>query len=454
MGMDTHIQSIVSWEYARQQQELEMIASENYVSKQVMDAYANVFTNKYSEWYPGRRYYGWQVWVDKLELLCQWRALKMFGLVDGDEQDTLNASWFEALKMSLKSAEWACNVQPLSGSPANLAVYLWCIEPWDTILWMDLWAWWHLTHGHPLNASGVFYNIVAYGVTEDTHVIDYEDVKSKALEHKPAIIIAWFSAYSRKIEWSEFSKICDKVEEVHGYRPLLLVDMAHVAGLIAWWVYPDPFPHVDIVTTTTHKTLRWPRGGLVFMRKWKLQRNNKEMSLTKLVNRWVFPGIQWWPHEHVVAAKAVAFKEVIDANFASYAADVVTNAQALSAELSNKWWSIVSGWTDNHLLMLDITHRSWEATWADGKIAEHVLEEVGISCNKNMIPFDTRSPMNPSWIRLGTSAITTRWLGVDEMKVIAEVIDDALIHHENPEKLAELKNRIRILCEKFPLWYD
>lgn len=452
--MDTHIQSLIAWEYNRQKQELEMIASENYVSKQVMEAYANVFTNKYSEWYPGKRYYGGQMWVDKLELLCQWRALKMFGLVEGDESDTTDVQWFSDLKASLKSAEWSCNVQPLSGSPANLAVYLWCLKPWDTILWMDLWAWWHLTHGHPLNASGVFYNIVAYGVTQDEHLIDYNEVMEKALEHQPAMILAGFSAYSRKIEWSEFTKICDAVEATHGYRPLLMVDMAHVAGLIAWGVYPDPFPHVDIVTTTTHKTLRWPRGGLVFMRKGKVKRNNEEISLTKLINRWVFPGMQWWPHEHVIAAKAVAFKEVIDADFASYAAAVVKNAQALSQALVDMWWSIVSGWTDNHLLMVDITQKGWISTWADGKIAEHVLEEVGISCNKNMIPFDTRSPMNPSGIRLGTPAITTRGLGVEEIKIIASVIDQAIVHHDNADKVIELKKIIHSLCEKFPLWYD
>ena len=451
--MDSHVQSLVDGEYTRQQHELEMIASENYVSKAVMDAYANVFTNKYSEGYPGKRYYGGQMRVDRLELLCQWRALKMFWLVEGEEAPTTTPAWFDALKASLKSADWACNVQPLSGSPANLAVFLWCIKPWDTILGMDLGAWGHLTHGHPLNASWVYYDIQAYGVTEDTHLINYDDVRKKALECKPALIIAWFSAYSRKIEWEVFAQICDEVEKTHGYRPLLMVDMAHVAWLIAWWVYPDPFPHVDIVTTTTHKTLRWPRGWLVYMRKWKLTRNNQEMSLTKLINRWVFPGMQWWPHEHVIAAKAVAFKEVIDADFNEYTKKVVENAQTIAAELMHMWRSVVSNGTDNHLLMVDITQKNGVDTWADGKIAEHVLEEVGISCNKNMIPFDTRSPMNPSGVRIWTSAVTTRGLGTEEMKIIARVMDEALINHADEAKIAALKAEIQALCEKFPLRY-
>jgi glycine hydroxymethyltransferase len=229
MPMDKHIDALIAGEHTRQQHELEMIASENYVSQAVMDAYANLFTNKYSEGYPGKRYYGGQAWVDRLERLCQWRALKMFGLISADESDTTTEEGYTQLQQDLKDANWACNVQPLSGSPANLAVYLRCLQPGDTILGMDLGAGGHLTHGHPLNASGVYYNIVAYGVTKGTDLIDYDDVLAKALEHKPSLILAGFSAYSRRIERSKFADICTKVEEMHGYRPLLMVDMAHVA---------------------------------------------------------------------------------------------------------------------------------------------------------------------------------------------------------------------------------
>lgn len=462
-SMDTVVAQLIAGEYNRQKHELELIASENYVSKEVMDAYANVFTNKYSEGYPGKRYYGWQEWVDKLELLCQWRALKMFDLIEEDEPDALAENGRELLKASLKTSKWSCNVQPLSGSPANTAVYLRCIKPGDTILGMDLWAGWHLTHGHPLNVSWVFYNIVPYGVDEKTHCIDYDALEAKALEHKPALILAWFSAYPRTLDREAFARIANKVKEVHGYKPLVMADVCHISWLIAWWVVSSPFPYVDIVTTTTHKSLRGPRGALIFMKKGKLKRNGEEISLTKMVNRWVFPGTQWGPHEHIIAAKAVAFEEIISGQtniprtpkwFDVYAKTVVNNAKILADELMAKWRNLVSWWTDNHIVLVDVTTRSWKDTGIGGKVAEHILEEVGLSCNKNMIPFDQRSPMDPSGIRLWTPAITTRGLWVEEMKIIADVIDQALLAHDDADILCALKSRIQSLCELFPLWYD
>lgn len=493
--MDTQIQALITGEYHRQQHELELIASENYVSKAVMDAYANVFTNKYSEGYPSKRYYGGQQWVDKLERVCQWRALEMFHLhkksdepfdkklrvtdeirwsvpivKNIEEPDTMTEGGYAQLRQDLKDADRAVNVQPLSGSPANLAVYLWCLEPGDTILGMDLDAGGHLTHGHPLNASWKCYQIVSYGVEKETERLDYAQVMSQALEHKPKLILAWFSAYSRKIDWAKFVEVADAVEKKHRYRPLLMVDMAHVAGLIAGGVYPDPFPHVDIVTTTTHKTLRWPRWWLIYMKKGKLARNGKEINLVAAINRGLFPGMQGGPHEHIIAAKAVAFGEILwaeswklkapsqqttgfDMSWEEYAQKVVSNTQNLSQALIDLWWNLVSGWTDNHLLMIDVTKKWSENTGIWWKIAEKTLEKIWISVNKNMIPFDQRSPMDPSGLRIGTPAITTRGLGGEEMKQIAELIDLALIHHDDDLFLAGLKAKVQTICEKFPLWY-
>lgn len=441
--IDNKLRDILAQEQQRQAEWLEMIASENYVSPDVLAAYNNVFTNKYSEWYPWARYYGWNDIVDELEIYTQQKALALF--------------WLDTWR--------AVNVQPLSWSPANLAVYMWVIKPWDTVLAMDLNAWGHLSHGHKLNASAMYYNFVSYGLVRVTMEIDYDDIRSKALTHKPAMIIAWFSAYPKHIDWQRFATIADEVSKVHGYRPLLMADIAHIAGLIVWGVLSSPFPFFDIVTTTTHKTLRWPRWALIYMRK-------DDRDLEKKINRGVFPWLQWWPHEHVIYAKAVAFDEALQPSFKDYARSVVVNAQALAAELVALWWPVLTWTTENHIVLLDVTKRSmkdinldvisnattWHEkslleTWLTWKIAEHTLEKIWISVNKNLLPFDTHTPMDPSGIRLGTPAITTRWLWVNQMKQVAWLISRALEHYANDAVLQELHNEVKELCKKFPLPY-
>jgi len=440
--IDQTLEWILAHELNRQQNELELIASENYVSKDVLNAYANVFTNKYSEGYPGARYYGGQEYVDQLERVAQERALQLF---------------------LLDTSVWWVNVQAHSGSPANLAVYLWLLKPGDTVLAMDLNAWGHLSHGHKLNASAIYYHFVPYGVLPSTFDVDYDDIRSKALELKPAMIVAWFSAYPKSIDWERFAAIADEVSKVHGYRPILMADIAHIAGLIAGGVCSSPFPYFDIVTTTTHKTLRWPRGALIYSR----------AQYNKQVDRGVFPGVQWWPHEHTIFAKAVAFQEALQPSFAEYAKKIIENAKVLAEELVALGRNVLTGTTENHIVLVDVTKRiknhelkiissndrmtEWQndgidtgLTW---KIAEHTLEKIGISINKNTLPFDTRSPMDPSGIRLGTPAITTRGLWADEVRQVAWIISRALENHTNEEVLASLKNEVKILCEKFPLRY-
>ncbi len=419
---DEKVQSIIDMEYDRQSNELEMIASENYVSKEVMMAYSNVFTNKYSEGYIWKRYYWWQENVDKIEALAQERALNIF---------------------DLNPNNWHVNVQALSWGPANLAVYLWLLKPWDTILWMDLSAGGHLSHWHKLNWSWVYYNIVSYWVREDNNLIDYDEVEKKALEHKPSLILAWFSAYPRNIDWSKFSEIADKVESKHWYRPILMADIAHIAWLIAWKQISSPFEYFDIVTSTTHKTLRWPRWWVIYCK----------TEYQKEIDRGVFPGIQWWPHEHIIAAKAVAFGEILNSDFANYAKNVIENAQILSSELINKWYNVITWWTDNHIVILDVTEKNNQDTWVAGKEVEEILESVWISVNKNMIPFDKRKPLDPSWLRLWTAAITTRWLGKEEMIKLANIIDEAILNLNNTKKLQELKLKVSNICNKFPLKY-
>ncbi len=420
--IDPQLSDILAHEYARQSDELEMIASENYVSKDVMQAYANVFTNKYSEGNPWARYYGGQEYVDQLEVETQKRALRMFGV--SEEQRGVN-------------------VQPLSGSPANLAVYMWVLKPWDTVLAMDLNAWGHLSHGHKLNASAIYYNFLPYGVKPDSYDIDYDDLRSKALEHKPAMIVAWFSAYPKTLDRQRFAAIADEVSETHGYRPLLMADIAHIAGLIAWEAISSPFPYFDIVTTTTHKTLRGPRGALIYYRK----------PLEKQINRGVFPGLQWWPHEHVIFAKAVAFNEVLQPSWKEYAAKVIANAKLLASELVALGRPVLTWTTENHIVLLDTTKRNNADTWLTGKIAEKVLEDIGISVNKNLLPFDTRSPMDPSGLRLWTPAITTRGLWADEIKQVASIISRGLENYQNTDALVALKQEVKELCGEFPLRY-
>lgn len=498
--IDGILQKILKDEHERQATELEMIASENYVSWDVMQAYGNVFTNKYSEGYPGARYYGGQVYVDRLEELTQHRALRLFGLLETPKEKVGfdSATWAaneavaEKVHRDLSLAPWAVNVQPLSWSPANLAVYMWVLKPGDTVLAMDLQAWWHLTHGHKLNWSAVYYNFISYGIVPETYELDYDDIRSKALEHKPAMILAGFSAYPKNIDRSRFAAIADEVSKVHGYRPLLMADIAHIAGLIAWGVLSSPFPYMDIVTTTTHKTLRGPRGALIYMRKgkrdtqgwygtdWVFRDGNVQgdlRDLEKEINRGVFPGLQWGPHEHVIMAKAVAFAEVLQPSFHTYAEHVVENARLLASELVALWRDVLTGTTENHMVLLDVTKKrtvavdenmqdvdAWNShntfvfgerqpTWLTGKSAELILERVGISVNKNLLPFDTRTPMDPSGLRLGTPAITTRWLWVQDIKTVASIISRALDAGDHYDTLTILKAEIAALCARFPLWY-
>lgn len=429
--IDKKLSDILAHEQQRQSEWLELIASENYVSKDVMQAYANIFTNKYSEWNPGARYYGWNEFVDDLERETQKRALEMFKASD---------------------AERGVNVQPLSWSPANLAVYMWVLKPWDTVLAMDLNAWWHLSHGHKLNASAIYYNFVPYGILPDTFEIDYDEIRSKALELKPSMIVAWFSAYPKTIDRQRFAAIADEVSKTHGYRPILMADIAHIAGLIAGEAISSPFSSFDIITTTTHKTLRGPRGALIYYRK----------NFEKQINRGVFPGLQWWPHEHVIYAKAVAFNEVLQPSWKDYANKVIENAKVLASELVSLWWEVLTWTTENHIVLLDVTKKANSEQWISnsnetsltGKIAEEVLEKIWISVNKNLLPFDTRSPMDPSGLRLGTPAITTRGLWSEEIKQVASIISRALENYSNEWVLDSLKNEVKQLCNRFPLRYN
>ncbi|EKE26756.1 MAG: hypothetical protein ACD_4C00159G0001 [uncultured bacterium (gcode 4)] len=404
---DKELFNFIEDERIRQENEIELIASENYVSEAVMEAAGSILTNKYSEWYPWKRYYAWQINIDKIENLAINRAKEIFG------------------------AEYV-NVQPLSGSPANLAVYMAVLNPWDTVLWMSLDQWGHLSHWHPLNFSWLLYNIVWYNLDKETELIDMDEVEKLAILHKPKMIIAWFSAYSRNLDWKRFREIADKVWAV------LMADIAHIAWLIAWGVLENPVSYCDIVTTTTHKTLRWPRGAIIM---------SKDEFWPKIA-RAVFPWVQGWPHENLIAAKAIAFKEALDDNFKKYSRQVIDNARLLSDELKNYWFRIISWWTDNHLILIDVFWSFW-ISWKD---AEITLEKVWISCNKNMIPYDPRKPLDPSGIRIWTPAITTRWMKENEMKIVAKIIFEAIKNSGNEERLKELKNEIKMLCEKFPIY--
>lgn len=414
---------LIEKEAERQDEEIELIASENYVSREVLEANGSILTNKYSEWYPGKRYYAWQEFIDQIEQLAIDRAKELF--------------WAEYV-----------NVQPLSGSPANLAVYLWVLKPGDTVLWLSLDQWGHLSHGHPMNFSWMLYNIVPYFLNKETEEIDMDEVERLALEHKPQMILAWFSAYPRSLNWKRFREIADKVWAI------LMADIAHIAWLIAWGVLENPVPYCDIVTTTTHKTLRWPRWAIIM---------SKE-KFAKDLARAVFPWVQGWPHENLIAAKAVAFWEALKPEFKEYAAQVVKNARELAKELMNAWFKIVSNWTDNHLILIDVFGSFW-VTW---KEAEKALELAWLSTNKNMVPYDPRKPMDPSWIRVWTPAATTRWMKEDEMKIIARVFKEAILIvkdyklknwetwiFEDTEVLnwlKKLKQEILELCKKFPIY--
>jgi len=393
-------------EKTRQQANIELIASENFVSEAVMEAQGSVLTNKYAEGYPEKRYYGGCEHVDVVENIARDRLKEIFG------------------------AEHA-NVQPHSGSQANMAVYMTALEPGDTVLGMNLSHGGHLTHGSTVNFSGIQYNFVEYGVDEVTETIDYSDVREKAIQHKPKMIVAGASAYSRTLNFAKFREIAD---EVGAY---LMVDMAHIAGLVAAGEHPNPVPHAHFVTSTTHKTLRGPRGGLILTTE----------EFAKKIDKTIFPGIQGGPLMHVIAAKAVAFGEAQQPEFKTYIQQVVKNAKVLADSLIQEGVDVVSGGTDNHLLLVNLM--SLDLT---GKVAEKVLDEVGITVNKNTIPFDQKSPFVTSGIRIGTPAVTSRGFKEEEMKEIASIMAKLLKNHEDEAVLQEAKERVAALTSRFPLY--
>ncbi|HWL25718.1 MAG TPA: serine hydroxymethyltransferase [Ureibacillus sp.] len=394
-------------EKKRQQSNIELIASENFVSEAVMEAQGSVLTNKYAEGYPGKRYYGGCEHVDVVEDIARDRVKQLFG------------------------AKFA-NVQPHSGAQANMAVYYTLLQTGDTVLGMNLSHGGHLTHGSPVNFSGVQYNFVEYGVTKDTNVIDYEDVRAKALEHKPKLIVAGASAYPREIDFAKFREIAD---EVGAY---FMVDMAHIAGLVATGEHPSPVPYAHFTTSTTHKTLRGPRGGLILT-------NDEELA--KKIDKAVFPGIQGGPLMHVIAAKAVAFGEALQPEFKEYAIQIKKNAQTLAETLLAEGLQIVSGGTDNHLLLVNV-----KSVGLTGKVAEHVLDEVGITCNKNTIPYDEEKPFVTSGIRLGTAAVTSRGFKEEELKEVGLIIAKLLKNPEDEATKKECADRVKNLTDKYPLY--
>ena len=403
---DPEIAATIQKETARQEYSLEFIASENFVSEEVLEAQGSVLTNKYAEGYPGKRYYGGCEFVDVAEQLAIDRAKALFG------------------------AEHA-NVQPHSGSQANMAVYFSVCQPGDTILGMNLAHGGHLTHGSPVNFSGKLFNIIPYGVKKETGRIDYDEVERLALEHKPKMIVVGASAYSRTLDFPAFRQIADKV------GAMVMVDMAHIAGLVAAGEHPNPVPYADFVTTTTHKTLRGPRGGMILCRE----------EYAKKLNSNIFPGIQGGPLMHVIAAKAVAFKEALAPEFKEYARQVVKNAKALAASLNRHGFDIVSGGTDNHLMLVDLSNKD-----ITGKVAEETLEKAGITVNKNAVPFDTRSPFVTSGFRVGTPATTTRGLKEPEMEMVAAWMARALANVDNEAELQTIRQEVKELCLKFPLY--
>ncbi|MBC5625886.1 serine hydroxymethyltransferase [Clostridium sp. NSJ-49] len=401
---DKEIFDLVQGELDRQKNGIELIASENFTSKAVMEAMGSYLTNKYAEGYPNKRYYGGCHIVDTVEEIARERAKKLF------------------------NAEHA-NVQPHSGSQANMAVYFSVLNPGDTVLGMDLSNGGHLTHGSPVNFSGKLFKFAFYGVDKITEEIDYEEVRRIAVETKPKLIVAGASAYSRIIDFKKFRDICDEVGAI------LMVDMAHIAGLVAAGVHPSPIPYADFVTSTTHKTLRGPRGGLILCKE----------KYAKELDKNIFPGMQGGPLMHVIAAKAVCFKEALEEEFVTYINDVVKNCKILSRELINFGFKIVSNGTDNHLLLVDLSNKN-----ITGKEAEKLLDSIGITVNKNTVPNETRSPFITSGIRIGTAAVTTRGFKEEDIIEVASIINDA-ISNRNLD-LGELKNRVTALCEKHPLY--
>jgi glycine hydroxymethyltransferase len=403
---DPQVADAIQLELNRQRDKIELIASENFVSRAVMEAMGTVLTNKYAEGYPGRRYYGGCEYVDIAENIARDRVKELFG------------------------AEHA-NVQPHSGAQANMAVYFTILKPGDTVLGMNLSHGGHLTHGSPVNFSGTLYNFVEYGVDQETHLINYDDVRAKALEHKPKLIVAGASAYPRTIDFAKFREIAD---EVGAY---FMVDMAHIAGLVAAGLHPNPVPHAHFVTSTTHKTLRGPRGGLILCKE----------EFAKAIDKSVFPGVQGGPLMHVIAAKAVAFGEALQPEFKEYAQRIVNNARTFAEALKAEGLTLVSGGTDNHLVLVDVRNLG-----LTGKVAEHLLDEVNITTNKNTIPYDPESPFVTSGVRMGTPAVTSRGFDEEAMKEVAAIIALTLKHPEDSAKHEEARQRVAALCQRYPMY--
>ena len=407
-SLDPEIYRAIINELERQRYYLELIASENIVSEAVLEAQGSIFTNKYAEGYPSKRYYGGCDYADAVENLAIERARELF------------------------QAEYA-NVQAHSGSQANMAVYFAALKPGDKVLGMDLAHGGHLTHGSPVNFSGQLYNFISYGVDRETGIINMEEVERVAHEHRPRMIVAGASAYPRIIDFEAFRVIADQV------GALFMVDMAHIAGLVAAGVHPSPVPYADYVTTTTHKTMRGPRGGLILAKE----------EFGKSLNSNIFPGIQGGPLMHVIAAKAVGFKEAMSEDFVLYQQQVVKNSQTLGAELTRNGYKVVSGGSDNHLLLLDLTNKD-----ITGKDAEEILESAGLTVNKNAIPFDTQSRFVTGGIRVGTPAVTSRGLKESEMKQVAEWMNRAILNRRDEQEIAKIRSEVRELCERFPLYPD
>ena len=405
--VDPEVAEVLANELSRQQNKLELIASENIVSTAVMAAQGSVLTNKYAEGYPGKRYYGGCEHVDVVEQLAIDRACKLFG------------------------AEYA-NVQPHSGAQANMAVFFALLTPGDTVMGMNLTDGGHLTHGSPVNMSGKYFNIVPYGVSEKTEALDYDEVQKIAEECKPKLIVAGASAYARTLDFPRLAEIA------HSVGAYLMVDIAHIAGLVAAGLHPSPIPYADVVTTTTHKTLRGPRGGMILC---------KDAEFGKQFNKAVFPGIQGGPLMHVIAAKAVALKEALSPEFKEYAQQVINNAQVFAKTLQSKGFRIVSGGTDNHLMLVDLTSKN-----ITGKIAQNVLDEIGITANRNTIPFEKLSPFVTSGIRLGSPALTTRGFKEADFEEVANIIALALDNPEDEKCKEEARQRVAALCAKYPLY--
>jgi len=403
---DPEIYEAIRLETERQEYKLELIASENIVSEAVLEALGNVMTNKYAEGYPGKRYYGGCEYVDIVENLAIERARKLFSCDH-------------------------VNVQPHSGSQANMAVYMSVLKPGDTVLGMNLTHGGHLTHGSPVNFSGQLYNIVFYGVRKDNHRIDYDQARDLAKQHRPKMIVVGASAYPRVIDFKAFRDIADEVNAV------VMADIAHIAGLIIAGLHPSPVPHAEFVTTTTHKTLRGPRGGMIMCM----------ADYAKVLDKEIFPGIQGGPLMHVIAAKAVALKEALHPSFIEYQKQIVANAKVLAVELVGKGYDLVSGGTDNHLMLVDLTKKD-----ITGKEAEEALVKAGITVNKNTIPFETRSPFVTSGIRIGTPAATTKGMKEAEMRIIAGFIDEALKNRSDEAKLSSIKAKVAELCRRFPFY--